>query len=92
VTVCHALGGRAKSKTHFEGTGRPDDFSECVEAAVAGAGPIPGKLTKSEWKKHMSETKHVASLPIASCTSCDQSYAIPVAKDRHGHERWRWRL
>lgn len=36
---------RAVSKTEFISDPVPEDFSDCVEAAVAGLGPIPGKLT-----------------------------------------------
>jgi len=50
---------RAVSKSDFRWEGPPDDFSDCVEAAVAGLGPIEGKLSKSAWKRHMLETKHV---------------------------------
>lgn len=49
---------KAISKEKFEGGG-PQDFSDCVEAGVAGAGPVCGKFTKSEWKRHSIETKHI---------------------------------
>mmetsp|Transcript_2987 Transcript_2987/g.6995 ORF Transcript_2987/g.6995 Transcript_2987/m.6995 type:complete len:516 (-) Transcript_2987:223-1770(-) len=54
---------RAVSKTKFinkeGGEKEKEDFTECVEAAVAGAGKVPGKLTVSEWKKEMIATKNV---------------------------------
>ena len=50
---------RAKSKEEFGPGGEPQDYSDCIEAAVAGAGPIWGKFTKNEWKKHSMETKHI---------------------------------
>uniref|UniRef100_A0A7S0E6L2 Transcriptional adapter n=1 Tax=Hanusia phi TaxID=3032 RepID=A0A7S0E6L2_9CRYP len=50
---------RAISKTKFNAKSTKDDYSECIEAAVAGAGKIPGKFTKSEWKKAMLETKNI---------------------------------
>lgn len=50
---------RAVSKTEFRAEAAAEDYSDCVEAAVAGLGSIPGKLTWSAWKKHMLETKHV---------------------------------
>jgi len=37
----------------------PLDFTECIESAIAGAGRVPGKLTLTEWKKHMIETKGI---------------------------------
>ena len=51
---------RAVSKVEFLASagGGPAD-SDCVEAAVAGAGPIWGKFTKSEWKNFSRETKHI---------------------------------
>lgn len=50
---------RSISKDKFAAGGEPQDYSDCVEAAVAGAGPIWGKFTKSEWKQHSIENKHI---------------------------------
>jgi len=50
---------RAVSKDQFLPGGEPEDYSDCVEAAVAGAGPVWGKFTKSEWKQHSMDTKHI---------------------------------
>ena len=49
---------KAVSKTQFIKQEK-HVFDECIEAAIAGAGKVPGKLTKSEWKKHMIETKGI---------------------------------
>ena len=37
---------RATSKLGLCGPDPPCNFAECVEAAVAGLGPIPGKLSR----------------------------------------------
>jgi transcriptional adapter 2-alpha len=50
---------RAKSKVEFGPGGEAQDYSDCIEPSVAGAGPIWQKFTKSEWKKYSMDTKHI---------------------------------
>mmetsp|Transcript_37358 Transcript_37358/g.72988 ORF Transcript_37358/g.72988 Transcript_37358/m.72988 type:complete len:510 (-) Transcript_37358:136-1665(-) len=74
---------KATSKVNFP-KGKID-FDECVEAAIAGAGRVPGKLTKSEWKKHMIETKGITRENIKyyedKPAGCDQVGFMPARGD-----------